>query len=129
VSSQANRSVLIVEDDIDAREFLRTYLGHAGYETRSAANGREGLQQLCDHRPLLVLLDLSMPVMNGWEFRIAQQALADRDLADVPVVVTSALSDCAEHAATLGAIAVLPKPIDFDRLLHIVGSVAATFDS
>jgi CheY-like chemotaxis protein len=123
------RPVLIVEDDVDAREFLRTYLGQAGYETRSAANGREGLQQLRAHRPLLVLLDLSMPVMNGWEFRTAQQALTDRGLANVPVVVTSALSDCREHAAALGALAVLPKPIDFDRLLHIVGSVAGTPDS
>jgi CheY-like chemotaxis protein len=129
VSPPPSRAVLIVEDDIDAREFLRTYLGHAGYETRSAANGREGLQQLRDHRPLLVLLDLSMPVMNGWEFRTAQQALADRGLREVPVVVTSALSDCAQHAETLGAIAVLPKPIDFDRLLNIVRSVAGTLDS
>jgi CheY-like chemotaxis protein len=129
VNASRSRNVLIVEDDLDARDFLRTYLGHAGYDTSSAANGREGLQQLRAHRPLLVLLDLSMPVMNGWEFRAAQQALAERDLADVPVVVMSALSDCAKHAADLEAFAVLPKPIDFDRLLAIVGSVAGTPES
>jgi CheY-like chemotaxis protein len=125
VSSSPNRHVLIVEDDVDAREFLRLYLAQEGYETSSAANGREGLQQLRIHRPLVVLLDLSMPVMNGWEFRSAQQALTDQELAAVPIVVTSALSDCAEHAATLRALAVLPKPIDFDRLLQIVGSIAS----
>jgi CheY-like chemotaxis protein len=129
VSVLPARQVLIVEDDLDAREFLRTYLAQAGYDTVSAAHGREGLQQLRAHRPALVLLDLSMPVMNGWEFRAAQRELTDRELADVPVVITSALIDCEAHGAALHALAVLPKPIDVDRLLAIVASVTGTGES
>jgi CheY-like chemotaxis protein len=123
------RNVLVVEDDRDAREFLRTYLEQAGLSSTSAANGREGLQQLVLQRPMLVLLDLSMPVMNGWEFRAAQQALTDRELASIPVVVTSALIDCAQQAAKLHAVACLPKPLDVDRLLSIIDEIAQSLET
>lgn len=58
--------------------------------------------------------------MDGWRFRQEQQRLAEQQLAGVPVVVFSALSDCQRHAQDLGAVDVTPKPIDFDRMLAVV---------
>jgi DNA-binding response OmpR family regulator len=118
-----NRKVLIVEDDADTRAFLRIYLEHAGFEPVTASNGRDGLSQVHAQRPTLILLDLSMPVMTGWEFRAAQQALADRELAGVPVVIISALIDCEDHGLPLGAAGVVPKPIDCDRLLTVLNGL------
>jgi FixJ family two-component response regulator len=58
--------------------------------------------------------------MDGWGFRDEQQRLADRELAGVPVIVVTALAEGAEHAETLGAIDLIAKPIDFDRMLEVV---------
>ncbi len=91
-----------------------------GIPTIGAENGLEGLSALREHSPSLILLDLSMPVMDGWRFRQEQQRLPDGKLAGVPIVVLSALSDYERHAQTLGAVDVIPKPIDFDRMLAIV---------
>jgi CheY-like chemotaxis protein len=80
----------------------------------------EGLAALREGCPSVILLDLSMPVMDGWRFRHEQQRLPDRDLAGIPVVVLSALHDCERQAQVLGAVDVIPKPIDFDRMLAVV---------
>src|SRR5687768_10295039 len=105
--------VLVIEDHADTRHMVQEYLQCQGIATVGAENGLAGLGALREHRPSLILLDLSMPVMDGWHFRAEQQRLAEAALAQVPVVVLSALNDCEEHARTLGALDVLPKPIDF----------------
>lgn len=86
----------------------------------AAENGLTGLTALREHRPCIVLLDLSMPVMDGWRFREEQQRLSDGRLAGTPVVVLSALSDATQQAERLGAVEVIPKPIDFDRMVAVV---------
>lgn len=113
-------SVLVVEDHADTRHMVEEYLQLHGFSTVGAENGAEALGKLREHRPALILLDLTMPVMDGWTFRREQQRLAG-GLASVPVVVLSALHDCPRHAQALGAADVLPKPIDLDRLASIVG--------
>jgi CheY-like chemotaxis protein len=111
--------VLIVEDDEDLREMMAQLLSLEGFRTATVANGREALQYLHDaETPQVILLDLMMPVMDGWEFRRQQQA--DPALAPVPVIVLSALDQ--QRAATLDANAFLKKPLDFDRLLSLVRS-------
>src|SRR6185295_4566179 len=81
------------------------------------ANGQEALAYLhTSSSPEVILLDLMMPVMDGWEFRRHQQA--DPDLAGVPVIVLSALDQA--RAAGVDAAAFRKKPLDFDRLLHLV---------
>lgn len=116
-ASIPHRPILIVEDDADLREMMAQLLTLEGYRTASVANGRDALEYL--HRgekPDLILLDLMMPIMDGWEFRRRQRE--DPLLAPVPVVVLSALDH--SRAADLGGTAFLKKPLDFDRLLELV---------
>jgi len=109
--------VLIVEDDEDLREMMAQMLTLEGFESAAVANGREALEYLHDaEKPDVILLDLMMPVMDGWEFRRQQQA--DPAIAPVPVIVLSALDQA--RASTLEANAFLKKPLDFDRLLSLV---------
>jgi len=111
--------VLIVEDDADLREMMAQLLSLEGYRTAAVANGREALDYLQQEiAPNLILLDLMMPVMDGWEFRRRQQA--DPSLADVPVIVLSALDQ--GRTTAVSAHAILKKPLDFDRLIELVRS-------
>src|SRR5215510_5543427 len=88
--SVARCPVLIVEDDADLREMMAQLLSLEGFQTAAVANGREALEYLQGgEAPHLILLDLMMPVMDGWEFRRQQQA--DPSLSRVPVIVLSAL--------------------------------------
>lgn len=112
-------SVLIIEDDPDMRELERTALECGGYDVRVAPNGREGLRELYDRRPCVILLDLMMPVMDGLTF------LAERrrhpTAAEVPVVCVSAAGpEMIAHALRLGARECLQKPTDLDQLCDLV---------
>jgi CheY-like chemotaxis protein len=109
--------VLIVEDDEDLREMMAQLLTIEGFQAATVANGKEALDYLHEQdRPEVILLDLMMPVMDGWEFRRKQQA--DPSLAGVPVIVLSAIDPA--RAARVDADAFLKKPLDFDRLLDLV---------
>ena len=113
------RDILVVEDDQDISESLRDLLESEGYHVATAANGREGIEVLRAQnlQPCVVLLDLMMPVMNGWQFLEAKAA--DDGLSAIPVVVVSAYGDRFDSAckATAGFIS---KPIDLGRLLGLV---------
>ena len=117
-------NVLIVEDDADTRELLTALLATQGFHAVSAEDGLEALHLLRTVRrrapdePCLILLDLMMPRLGGLEFRRAQ--LGDPTVASVPVAVISGAIDLEQRAAALGAVATVPKPIDFDRLLGVV---------
>src|SRR5260221_13806087 len=88
-----------------------------GFQTTTVANGRDALEYLHGAaKPDVILLDLMMPVMDGWEFR--RQQKADPELAPVPVIVLSALDQ--SRAAGVDAAAFLKKPLDFDRLLELL---------
>jgi CheY-like chemotaxis protein len=107
---------MIIEDDPDIRSALAQVLMAEGYEVHEAANGREGIEALQqESRPGLILLDLMMPVMNGWEF--LQVRRQDAQAAAIPVVVVSAVGT---PASNLAIAQFLPKPIDLDQLLEAV---------
>ena len=112
----------MVEDHDDTREMIAALLSAEGFTVVTAENGQRGLQRLKDARPCLVLLDLMMPVMTGWEFRRAQVALPDADLAEVPVLLLTAVPDPLREANRLHAAGVITKPLDFDQLVETVGS-------
>jgi CheY-like chemotaxis protein len=111
------RRILIVEDDADLREALCDILRDEDYAVTSAADGQEALDRLRrDERPSLILLDLTMPVMNGWQFRAEQRR--DPDLSEIPVLVLSAGEHLAEQVSSLGIDDFVHKPIDLGHLLQ-----------
>jgi CheY-like chemotaxis protein len=112
--------ILVIEDHEDTRHMVQTALEFSGFPTVGAPNGLRGLRALQEYRPCVILLDLSMPVMDGWRFREEQQQLEDKQLASTPVVVLSAVSDCQDQGCALGAAAVLQKPVDLDRMVRVV---------
>ena len=111
-------SILIVDDDAGIRQLVTLFLEHKGYHADSVANGLEALNHLQHSQPELILLDLMMPVMDGAEFRQAQQQ--DPQLSSIPVVVMSAAENIEAQAPLLTANSYLPKPIDFDALSALV---------
>jgi CheY-like chemotaxis protein len=117
--------ILVVEDDAEVREVLLDLLAHEGYQTMAAANGALALQSLAaDPPPDLILLDLTMPVLGGAEFR--ERQLARPPLASIPVVVVSADPNGAEQAARLHASGFLGKPLNVDALLGLVERITST---
>jgi len=118
--------VLVIEDDRGQREALSEILSRLGYEVQCAANGSEALELMrhSESLPGLILLDLMMPVMDGWEFRAQQRR--DRALAHVPVVVLSALDDNAQKAVQDGAAAFVSKPLHWQALLPVVERFCGT---
>ena len=114
--------ILVVDDDPDLREFLRLMLTSMGFEVTSAANGQEALDDMECHDPDLILLDMKMPVMNGWEFC---RALEGRD-SRPPIVVLTAAPDPAGRAAEVQAEGWLGKPFEYADLEAIVRRFAAS---
>ncbi len=106
--------VLIIDDDQDIREALAIVLESEGYEVAAASNGREGLDQACGRHPDVILLDLMMPVMDGWQFRAEQEKRPD--IAAVPVVAISACGSRPE----IGEARFIPKPCDIEVVLEAV---------
>lgn len=109
------RSILIVEDEKEIREILQEALEYEGYRTRAASNGLEAIDALDrDHyHPDVILLDLMMPVMDGWEFLERKK----QNHSSIPVVVVSAV---AEMGKKVRAHAFLRKPIELDALLETI---------
>jgi CheY-like chemotaxis protein len=116
--------VLLVEDDEDTREVLRLILEANGMTVTSAYDGLDALTRIEELRgrspeaPYAIVLDYMMPRFSGAQFR--ERQLANPAIADVPVILVSAVSDLPHHAAALGAFAVLQKPIDPDALTAVV---------
>jgi CheY-like chemotaxis protein len=112
-----NPTVFIVEDDFDTREMLGRFLEMEGYRVETAANGRVALDRLNGGtRACVILLDLMMPVMDGWQFR--REQARDAELADIPVIVVSAAGR--DRIDQIEADAYLSKPVDLDELLERV---------
>ena len=110
--------VLVVDDDPDILEALSEILEAEGFEVRRARNGREALERLEPEPPHLVLLDLMMPVMDGWEF--AQQLKKRAYAARVPLIVLSADRNVGSKASDIGAVGHLAKPFELAELLDMV---------
>ncbi len=111
--------ILIVEDDFATRAAFALLLNAAGYATVEVADGQAAVSSLHSAPPCLVLLDMMMPLMDGWQFLKARHA--DPALAAPPVVVVTATSGVSPTTArALGADDVLQKPVDPDELLDAV---------
>lgn len=113
--------ILIVEDDDGIRDLVDIVLSSAGYEVLTASDGAAALQVVGRVHPDLVLLDMRMPVMDGWEF--ARQYRAG-PAPHAPIVVLTAARDAAVRAAEISANAYLGKPFEVGELLTLVGRLA-----
>ena len=111
-----NGRILLIEDDADLRDALSQILRDEGYEVVGAAHGREALDTLrAGQRVDVILLDLTMPVMNGWQFRAEQRE--DPLLSRIPVIVISAGNDLPAQMPLLGLDEYVHKPIRLEILL------------
>ena len=117
---RASAVVLVVDDESDLRQLVADLLSWHGYDVVLAQHGREALERLCEHCPDLVLLDLNMPVMDGWQFRAEQRRLLEPGLVNIPVLILSGADGADKHAAKLGVVGAIEKPFDPDRLLDAV---------
>jgi CheY-like chemotaxis protein len=116
---QAQRSILLVEDDHDVRDVIAGALERCGYRVLAAANGREAIEQLALASPLpsVIVLDWMMPIMGGFEFLTYQAT--DPDLRTIPVLVLSAV-DRALRVTGLPVAAVLEKPVRMRTLIEVI---------
>lgn len=114
MNAQANTPILIVEDEADSREALSEFLEAKGYTVACANNGLAALDQLKTTKPKLILLDLIMPLMDGYAF--LDQASKGHLIEDVPVVVTSAF----QTRSAPGAAAFIRKPIRPESLIPLI---------
>jgi CheY-like chemotaxis protein len=111
--------ILVIEDERDLRETLKEFLELSGFKVATAGNGREGLRQLGETgHPCLILLDLMMPVMNGWQF--LEEIKKDRQhaLASIPVLVLSAVANAADILQRFGC-QTMTKPVDINQLVAL----------
>jgi CheY-like chemotaxis protein len=106
-----SKRILVVDDEADVRTFLTAVLKKRGYETLTAADGREAFDIVRREVPDLVILDLMMPQQTGTDFfrRLAK----DNDLCHIPVIIVSGLAG--RHLAVREPVAVFDKPIDPDE--------------
>jgi DNA-binding response OmpR family regulator len=107
---------MVVEDDDLIREALEATLVDEGYEVRAVAHGRQALQALRTWPADLILLDLMLPIMDGWVFLAERQRLSLAPNARVAVVSATRQARNGD-ARALGVDAVIPKPFDLDLLL------------
>jgi signal transduction histidine kinase/CheY-like chemotaxis protein len=111
-------TVLVVDDDADARELLRRVLAQQGLDVLTAATGDEGLEMAREHTPDLITLDVVMPGKDGWA--VLRELKADRTLGRIPVVMVSMVSEKG-LGYMLGAADYLTKPVDKELLSHLIG--------
>ena len=121
MSDARARRVLVVDDEPQVRATIREALLLEGYDVSEASNGAEALALLPTVLPEVIVLDLWMPIMDGWAFRRAQSV----SHADIPVVVISALDLSSPRLEELGADALVGKPFDLDALYSAVAEVLA----
>jgi CheY-like chemotaxis protein len=111
-----NKTILIIEDEEEILYTLKDFLELEGYQVLTALNGFEAIQLLEKSKmPNLILLDMKMPIMNGWEFAAAFLAKYDHKC---PIVITTAAGDAAQRAKDIKANDWISKPFDLDTLLE-----------
>jgi signal transduction histidine kinase/CheY-like chemotaxis protein len=110
--------VLVIDDDLTARELIANHLRGAGFAVVTAAGGREGLKRAEELHPIAITLDVLMPDIDGWTVLAALRG--NPDLADIPVVMATITDDQQHKGMTFGAAGYLTKPIDRDRLIALL---------
>jgi CheY-like chemotaxis protein len=115
-------TILVVDDHADNRAVLVTMLGITGYRVLTATQGQDAVTLALEHQPDLILMDLAMPVMDGWSAITTLKQTPT--LAHIPVIVVTAYATGAvrRRALDAGCAGYLGKPIDYERLVQLVAS-------
>ena len=116
--------ILCIEDEPEMIDLMRLILGRRGFEVKGANGGVEGLKMIHDDKPDLILLDLMMPDMDGWE--VYQQLKADENTKDIPVIVVTAKAQSIDKVLGLHIAKVddyIAKPFSPQELLNSVEKV------
>ena len=121
--------VLVVDDYPDAREMYAEYLQYSGFDVIEAGNGVEALERTADSAPDVILMDLSLPVMDGWE--ATRRLKADKATADIPIVALTghALAGILEGAMKAGCDAFVTKPCLPEDLVKEIQKVLSASSS
>jgi CheY-like chemotaxis protein len=121
--SQDAKTILVVDDDPDAREFLTTVLQDNGFATTTAQDGAEALQKIDEAPPSLVALDITMPEKSG--VAVYRKLKQDEQLKDIPVIIITGVSDDFEKFISTRRHVPPPegyisKPVDHEQLVTMV---------
>jgi CheY-like chemotaxis protein len=119
MSADAPPHVLLVEDDLDTREMYSQYLSYSGLRVTAARSGRRALESARAQRPDVIVTDIAMPDMDGYE--LSRRLRAERVTHDLPIIAMSGQVDATTRVP--GADVVLEKPCEPDRLLHEIERV------
>jgi CheY-like chemotaxis protein len=124
------KSILAIDDEPSILKMLKIALEKQGYEVSTAGDGQEALDEIRSERPDLILLDLKMPRLGGYQ--LFAQLKSNPDLKDIPIIVITALTQDSEHdddewARRMGAEGFLTKPFDVEELSRRVEEVVAKF--
>ncbi len=119
--------VLVVEDEPDGLEVAVRWLKLAGATVLTATNGRHGLEVAAAHKPDFILVDLSMPVMDGWQMQ--RELRNNSELSGIPVIALTAhaMQSVKEQVMAAGFVAHISKPLDPNRFISQVLKVTQAF--
>jgi len=119
--SGMGKTILIVEDDPVFSKILKNYAEEKSYKTLTAVNGQEGFEMAKKHKPDAIILDLQMPIMNGWE--VLKELRLDPELRLIPVHVISAMDE--DKAPVKGIVEYVRKPVTIEELEHTFNHIAS----
>jgi CheY-like chemotaxis protein len=122
-AAEGSDTVLVIDDDDNAREILARGLAKEGFRVLRASSGEEGLKVAREQRPDVITLDILMPGMDGWA--VLKTLKSDPKVAEIPVVLIT-MVDGRDMGKTLGAADYLPKPIDRERLSAVLRKYKCT---
>ena len=114
----SDNAILVIDDDLAILDMIVELLGYEGYRVISCSSGRDALLHAKDQLPALILLDLMMPEMSGWQVISALRSVPQT--CSIPVVLLSARRDLSATAKELNVAHFLEKPFDLDELLELV---------
>ena len=111
-------SILVIDDDEGIRQLLQLHLSAAGYDVQVAADAIAAGYMVLRGRPDLIITDVNMPHMDGFEFIAALKA--DKTIPDIPVIFLTSVEEGDHRGKQLGAVGYITKPVRADRLLQLV---------
>jgi two-component system chemotaxis response regulator CheY len=111
-------SILVIDDDESIRQLLQLHLSAAGYDVQVAADAIAAGYMVLRGRPDLIITDVNMPHMDGFEFIAALKA--DKTIPDIPVIFLTSVEEGDHRGKQLGAVGYITKPVRADRLLQLV---------